>query len=297
LWEARRELPSQFWRYIEAKVLQDPTRLRKVASPGFVESIVSHLIELRGRGQREWFHGVSLCGVDVITFNLDNDGVDYANVRVRWAGSRLVGPADEPKRKAPVERTHVLTLSRNSGARTDKTAGALTYRCWSCHGPLGDSDSTTCDYCAAEQVDGAHHWQVRSPWAGRRYPVQYRSERRRLLRLMVAMASADGYVSWKETRLLYSQARRWSISPDAELESYLRSPEVDPADLPGPGEAQEFLGGLLEIAAIDGEIDPKERQLLILVARSLNYSDETLDRMITDALMRAPPKGPMAASA
>jgi uncharacterized tellurite resistance protein B-like protein len=302
----------QFWRYIEAKVLEDPTRLRKVASAPFVKSIVSHQAELRGRGQREWFHQVSLNGVDVITFNLDNDGIDYANVRVRWAGSRVVGPVGQPQRKAPSERVHVLTLFRNVGARTDKAAGALTYRCWSCHGPLGDSDSTTCDYCNAEQVDGDHHWQVRSfetyerwlsrqppefrasrvkaPWANRRYPVEYRSERRRLLRLMVAMASADGHVDWKETRLLYSQARRWDISPD-ELEGYLRSPEVDDADLPGPGEAKEFLGGLLEIAAVDGEIDRKERQILTLVARSLNYSDETLDQMITRALMAGPSRG------
>ncbi len=290
-----------FWRFTEAMVLENPTRLRKVASDALVRRVEGRIADFRSHSLREWYHDVSLNGVDLLSIDVDENGRDYANVRLRWSGSRVVSGRGAPKLDTVRNRVEMIVMTRNVGALTDKVAGALTYRCWRCHGPLGDSDSTICDYCAAEQVDGAHHWHMTSfqsyqRWlsqrparlerlehvharAARTFPVQFRSERQRLLRLMVAMAAADGVVDSRETRLLYGQARRWGIGPD-ELEGYLRSPEVEEEDLPTAGEGPAFIAGLVEVALADGRVDSAERKLLEMVADSLRLPRTALDDAI-----------------
>lgn len=299
-----------FWRYVEALALEDATRLRKVADPDVVAGVAARLAAARADGVRVWYAGVAVLGVDLVGLDLDESGTDEAHVRVRWVRGRAVGPRDRAVRPRASERCDVVVLARKVGAQTDRTHGILTYRCWRCHGPLGDSDSTCCDHCDAEQVDGEHHWTLAAvenyeQWLTRRwrrhrtraavgahlrtpsaYPLQYPSERRRLLRLMAAIATADGRLAPEERRLLERQGEAFRISR-AELREILAVPDAEVGEIRGTEAAAAFLRGIAESAAADGHIGEPERRLLERMALRLDVSPADLDRAIADALAEA----------
>lgn len=275
-----------FWRWIDAQLAADPSRLSKVAAPEFVERLKADLSALDASGRQKVFVE---CAVGAVNTLAITDGGDHelAHVEVRWSAKTGIGPKGQrPPALPSVPQRWVFTFARKAGAHTPLKAGVSTARCPSCSAPLTDNASTSCEYCGAALASGEADWVLRevSTWEGfgARLPsprpsaprpptrVPDRDERERLVYLMAAMASADGKVDESERKLLKMAAERWGV-PWANVELALNAGPglFDKLVSRGSAEAEAFLRELVQMALIDGQIDRKERKLLEAAAGHL----------------------------
>ncbi len=280
-----------FWRTIEALATEDAGRLKKVARPKVTAGLQDRFELDRSDGLREWYRDVQLMSVDLVAVDGDAGASDLAHVRVRWRGEHGLGSRDAPAATRRVERAHVLVLGRRHGARTDQDLGMLTFRCWSCHAPLSDSDSTRCDFCQADQVDDGDHWRLESfesndLWLARRGQSDTASAtelgmfgRQRLFKLMVALARADGQITADEREALEQRGEALGLRPDL-IQEGLRDTDLQRADFPKPEEAVPFLAELVELAKADGEVTSDERTFLDRMARSMEATPGDLQHLL-----------------
>ncbi len=284
-----------FWRWIEAQVLADPSRLAKVATPAFVAELQQAVGALDAQGRRKRFFDCALGAVDTRRLSVDGEQ-QVAAVELRWSAKAAVGPKDAPGTPgASQPQRSVLVLQRRAGARSSEKHGLATNRCLNCSAPLTDNGQPSCEYCGALLAGGEADWVVREliSWerwlsnggaraAERPAPVAARvpdrEERERLVYLMAAMARADGVVDKKERELLRMAAERWSV-PWANVELALGAGDglFDKLIARGSVEAQSFMRELLAVALIDGRIDKKERKLLEAAARHLGVDPAVID--------------------
>ncbi|MBL8921862.1 MAG: TIM44-like domain-containing protein [Myxococcaceae bacterium] len=275
-----------FWRWIDAQIAGDPSRLSKVAAPEFVERLKGDLDALSSSGRQKVFVE---CAVGAVNTLAIADGGDHelAHVEIRWSAKMGIGPKGQrPPALPSVPQRWVFTFARKAGAHTPLKAGVSTARCSSCSAPLTDNASTSCEYCGAALASGEADWVLRevSTWEGfgARLPaprpsaprpparVPDRDERERLVYLMAAMAAADGTVDESERKLLKMAAERWGV-PWANVELSLNAGPglFDKLLSRGSAEAEAFLRELVQMAMVDGQIDRKERRLLEAAAGHL----------------------------
>lgn len=272
-----------FWRWIDAQLAGQASRLSKLAAPEFVEQLRAELEALSAAGRQKVFQECAVGAVNTLSIGDDGER-ETANVEIRWSAKQGVGPKGQPAPRLPsVPQRWVFSLSRKVGTPSPAKAGVSTSRCPSCSAPLSDNASTACEYCGAELASGDHDWVLTNaaPWEsfGARAPrpsgprpsrVPDREERERLLYLMAAMAAADGVVDERERKLLRLCAERWSV-PFANVELALKAGPglFDKLITRGSAEAETFLRELVQMALVDGKIDRKERQLLESAAAHL----------------------------
>lgn len=288
-----------FWKWVDAQVAQDSTRITKIAAPDFVARLQNDLDGLKASGRQKVFLECAVGAVNTIA--LGDDGArELAQIEVRWSAKSGVGPIGQkpPANLPSVPQRWVFTLTRKLGAHTPSKAGVSTSRCANCAAPLSDNANPNCDYCGTALATGERDWVLLevSTWEGfganlaRQAPstprptgvsrVPDREERERLLYLMAAMAAADGVIDEKEKKLLRLCSERWSV-PWANVELALNAGQslFDKLIVRGSGEAEAFMRQLVEMALVDGKIDRKERKLLEAAARHLGL-EERLDAFL-----------------
>lgn len=278
-----------FWKWVEAEVAGDATRVARIAAPGFVGALRAELDARAAAGRRRVFGDCAVGAVDTLLL-ATRDGFDLASVEIRWSarlGTVANGqvPADLPTRP----QRGVMVLTRQRGALTAVGNGMATNRCPGCGAPLVDNGQPACEYCGVPLASGEKDWVIHEfgsweSWRaghGREWrnasgaspaapPVADREERARLVFLMVDVAKADGAVSDSERRLLKMAADRWSV-PWAEVESALDAGHAPsgPPVVKRSAEADAVMRELVAVALVDRKIDPRERKLLYQAAMHL----------------------------
>jgi predicted lipid-binding transport protein (Tim44 family)/tellurite resistance protein len=284
-----------FWRWVEAQVTGDASKLSKLAAPAFAKDLEAELAALRSANRRKVFLECAVGSVD--TRLLTSDGADQlASIEVRWsAKTALVQQGSAPPNVPSQPQRWVMVLQRKAGAVTAAENGMATNRCSSCGAPLSENGQPSCEFCGAALASGEREWVIRAfgswEWwrahegrgtsagtgAGRPAPVAARvpdrDERERLVYVMAAMAMADGVVEPRERQLLKMASQRWNV-PWANVELALQAgPElVGQLLTKGSEEAEAFLHELVALALVDGKVDAKERKLLQLAALHLGLA-------------------------
>jgi tellurite resistance protein len=232
-----------FWKWVEAQTHEEPEKLAKLGVSGFVEQMRAEAESLRQRGRRKVYLDCTVGAVTVKLFRTGDDDFNEAHVDIRWSARMGIGPRDEKPPELPtVPQRWVLTLGRKKGAQTPIEHGLSTARCTRCHGPLTDSLSVTCDYCGERLAESCSDWILQSA-----YP----------------------YETWnvrEEQRFLAAQVRR-------------NLGEVD--DLLDIQERERLLYMMAALAAADGEVSPKERQLLEMCAERWSVDFERVKLALT----------------
>jgi hypothetical protein len=156
-----------------------------------------------------------------------------------------------------VPQRWVFSLRRGAGAKTNTANGMSTSRCPSCNAPLGDSLSGTCDFCSFQLDAGERDW---------------------------VLTAANPYERWNGVeQQRYAAAVAGKVAPpsaDVVLDAH---------------ERERLLYMMAAIAAADGVVTDKERQMLQLFSKrwsvpwekvetALSAGPQLFDRLI-------PPRG------
>jgi tellurite resistance protein len=273
-----------FWKWIEAQVVGDASRLSKVATVGFAEKLKSDLTALDASGRQKVFLECAVGAVN--TMAVSNDGErERASVEIRWsAKSGLAAKGQKPPAFPSVPQRWVFVLERKAGAQTSHDQGLSTNRCPQCHAPLSDNGQTSCEYCSTPLASGEREWVLSlvTTWEAAKAGAPHtqlrtnaartydREERERLLYLMASVAVADGSLDAAERKLLRMCAERWDVAwANVELALNAGPGLFDRLIAKGSEEAESFIRELVQMALVDGQIDRKERKLLETAATHL----------------------------
>lgn len=279
-----------FWKWVDAQVQGDASRLAKVASPGFQAELKGSLDALEAQGRQKFFVECAVGAVNTHQFTRA-DGKDVAAVEIRWSAKIGIGPKNgKPPASLPSQpQRFVMLLERAHGAHSSADNGMSTNRCPNCGAPLTDNGQPSCEFCGQLLSSGEKDWVVQDfggwEWwrsrggqpagvkaqapASARVPD--REERERLVYLMAAMAMADGVVDAKERALLKLASDRWGV-PWANVELALNAPPntmFQKLITRGSSEAENFLRELVQVAMADGKIDAREKKMLEQAAAHL----------------------------
>ena len=105
---------------------------------------------------------------------------------------------------------------------------------------------------------------------------------------LVAMAAADGRVGKRELRLIQALCDQWGV-PAGVLEELVEDARQGGARLTVPRELEErklLLKGLIQVAAVDGVIDPGEQQMLEAFSDRVGLEREALEQMLRTTLRK-----------
>jgi len=138
-----------FWRCIEAISFGNEAPLAKISTAAFRQHFAQQIKSFEKNPPRHCAVG----SVDLIKCSQNSPGdLDVLGFQIRWS-AHFMG------RSQPM--LWHFELARKCGAKTPAQLGLATFRCPNCHAPLGDSASTTCDYCghacAAADADWVLH--------------------------------------------------------------------------------------------------------------------------------------------
>lgn len=275
-----------FWKWVEAQVTGDATRLAKVASPQFVANVENELAQLREEQKQKHFLECAVGAVATRLLSTDGDD-ELASIELRWSARLGVGPAGAKPPMLPSQpQRSVLVLQRKAGATTLADNGMATNRCPQCGAPLSDNGQPTCEFCGSTLASGQKDWVIRSFGQWEWWQANHagastrpgavttrmadRDERERMVYVMAAMAMADGVVDQRERALLKMASDRWGV-PWANVELALNAGPglFDKLMKRGSVEAEAFMRELVAMALVDGKIDSRERKLLQSAATHL----------------------------
>lgn len=141
-----------FWRWLDARRRADPSPLRGVSSPGFLEDF-----SLDGTFERE----AVAAGVEATACQSLPD-FDRVHIQVSWTAEQMFHrPGGEDAPRGRESRTFFFVLQRRHGAVTDAREGLRTARCPSCGASPGEADAAACAYCGHPFNDGSISWVLR----------------------------------------------------------------------------------------------------------------------------------------
>ena len=139
-----------------ARVLNNPVILRRFTSDAAFKKIKARF----GQGEAFVYNRIFLSDVTLIGA-LQNNNMNTMVVSIKYSYQRVV-----PKEKSVVKLdsvvvtdTSIILLSRNINSEVSK--GSLyAHRCPSCGGPVGDTIDLKCKYCGYELNSPANEWIV-----------------------------------------------------------------------------------------------------------------------------------------
>ena len=113
--------------------------------------------------------------------------------------------------------------------------------------------------------------------------------KRRIYSVLVRVANADGHIDVTERALLERVAGAYGIAPDEaqrlEREAPTAEWRIGNADV----ERRALARGMVQVAAADGVLDPRELELLKRIAAAVGLPAAALERAIATALAHAQP--------
>jgi len=114
--------------------------------------------------------------------------------------------------------------------------------------------------------------------------------RAKISALLEAVVTADGVIRPEEREFVRRAALRWKLpEPDAPLSLRNIGSAMEALRALDPNAQARVLALLVDAAAIDREIDPRERALLLAAAASLGIEATALEERIAQRLKAAAP--------
>ena len=256
-----------FWRWVEARRAGAPGRLARVATPSFIElldtAVAPGLNVLLGEAELRSLRRQA--------------AFDEAAVLLRWS--------DESDEGVRAHQT-IFKLRRPGGLTTQPTPGLSTFRCARCLAAVTDAETPACEFCGASFVDG---WQLHSlepfaAWAsealalrkqvgGDWVRVATEPQREAALRLLVALARADGTVTDAERTSLEALGARWQL-PTSLVQSCIASAAQAQVPQLSRELALTLTQELAELAFVEHHIAPQTRKRLEAAAEALGTRAE-----------------------
>jgi hypothetical protein len=288
-----------FWRWIEARILGDPTRLRR--------HVLAPLSELKViEGQAEPLDQVWLGMVEVVACTpgaaSGDETLERCYVRMHWSAAREM-------EGVPVPLRQIFVLGRKVGAKTFPGRASLV--CRQCYAMLDDGESNRCR-CGAAIGPGDQDWAleaVLSPPAAEQLRVAHAQaagipmapaenlevprlsdprERELLVGTMARLLTAEGELPSRERKILERCAFVWSI-PRERTERLLKAAqhqrEVSPLDM---DERISLLDGLVATVLLDDRIMTEEQALLDLIGPRLDFPPAAVADLIGRAHHKRP---------
>jgi uncharacterized tellurite resistance protein B-like protein len=251
-----------FWRRVTAARLASAEPLRKVALSEYCEAFDrgnSHT-----RGKRRTYMGecavgsVDLLGVIPAGQGGDTatvDGFDRALVEVRWSGHVFTAEPDGRLTRGGESAVSqmLLVLARKATARSNPDKSVSSAHCPGCGAPETGGSSGACQFCGMVLNDGA------ATWALERETSVSDPQGQALIRTLQGAGAGD--------------------NGDADtsaggLSIHGASPSM-------------VLAWMVKMTVADGEVDPRERELLVATARRYGVPEQRLDDMISAAQANA----------
>jgi uncharacterized Zn finger protein (UPF0148 family) len=233
-----------FWRRATAERVASERPLRGVASEHFCKEYGSDLAR-RNESGRSYLGECSVGSVNTLGVILGNE-LDQALVEVHWWGRRFIVSNGQPLRTENGSFQHsVLVLARRSGVKTDIERAISSAHCPNCGAPSTSSaGSGACESCGTILNDGSRGWIL----AATMTPAQARAK------LMEQRQQSTG--SSKED----AQALNGAPSPAG------------------------LLSWMVKAAGADGEVSPRELEMLIQTAQRHHVPRERVDELIRASL-------------
>jgi hypothetical protein len=256
-----------FWRKAAADLQGDVAPLRKMATDEFCDQYAARLRPDES-GIRYFPGDCAVGSVEVVGLlphvaasASDESAMDRALVEVRWSAKRF---QRSPQGRLIVDnysalvRRSLLVLGRRPGVQTDTRAGVSSAHCPNCGAPESNDASNACEFCGTVLNDGQRTWVLLAllPWSA------------------------------VEAGRLVDLAREQRTARPAELDEQASARPEDTA----------LLAWLAQAGLADKKIAPRERQMLLEVARRRHIPEDRFETLLKAAEaghLEAPrPSGP-----
>jgi predicted lipid-binding transport protein (Tim44 family)/uncharacterized tellurite resistance protein B-like protein len=237
-----------FWRHIAAWQAGDTAPLRKMARDSCCEELAREI--------RPDEHGARLVPTEAAVGSVSTIGIlcdepmDQALVEVRWSCGQDKLMPDGTRRPFASAGFHLsyFILSRDHGVPTDDETSLSSAHCPGCGAPTSNSAADACEYCGTVLNQGDRDWVLDA--------IRPRQDRT---------------VMELRTRL------RSLPTPNAPTEP--NAPVAAAAPLRGA----ELTAWIAYVMLVDGEVDPKEEQLLRTFAGNHGVGEQQLAQIIEAA--------------
>ncbi len=299
-----------FWRLAMANRLGDTAPLAKMAISKYVEA---HQQQLQSGGQARSYPGDCAVGSVETLGIVQGEYMDLALVLIRWSGTRFtVTPSSIPKPTGvSVVRRTVFLLGRRKGVKSRVEHTISSAHCPSCGAPEENLASHACEACGEVLNDGSKDWvltdalpvnhdRIRQLIAEANTPaapvdaeiveggvveatlVEPLPADSDLLVWTIKMALADDHLDPKEEKMLVAVGKRKNI-PSHQVHQMIEACRNGEIETPLPRSAEEgrrWMAAIADASLWDGRIDPAERQLLVGLGATMEYSAYDVDQLI-----------------
>lgn len=260
-----------FWRWVQSQAAQRPQLFAQVSAKD-ATAPVEPLFAQRAAFPR-------LHSTNLLAFS-EQEGRHRAHLELQWT-------LESPQGLLRSVR-EVVVLDRAAAARTPERLGLSAARCIACLGPLDASGQAACPWCGKDVHDD---WVLQAIEPHLSWSQWFLIERRRVLsggeagadavtaqeaspedvlRMLTAIALADGELDDREREHLKVRAEEWGISRDRAGRILAEARAVDVDRLPGGSrEANRLIDEAIAVTLLDGTLDQRDRNRLQRLARHL----------------------------
>ena len=237
-----------FWRRAMADRLGNPNPLAKMASPEFCNTYSQRL-----QGDESGRHYLGDCAVGAVDLVgiLPGSEHDLAMVTIHWDGMFTTTTPDGrvSRHRERSLRRELFVLARNAGVRGQIDRAVSSAHCPACGAPETNIASHACDFCGQVLNDGEHDW---------------------------VLFEAHSIHS-PQARDLVERASQWVTESSTTMESNGQ------AALDETPQGVELLAWTIQMALADRQLDDKERQLIMRVAKARHIPRERVQAMVDAA--------------
>jgi len=277
-----------FWRWMMAWRKDDPAVLRKMGT----DKLCDYL-------QKQWHPqntpalipgDIAVGGIELKGIVLD-EPVDQALLEVRWSAARYQKKGGKKVAEAHVSR-HYFVIERRHGVKGDLNHALSSAHCPSCGAPREAVGDNRCRYCGTVLNDGATDWvlsavytpqstelaSLRMKLGGQMAATHTMRSPLERLAWMIQVMLADGVIDDKEREMLtaFAQSKRISMDRVEQMIGMMQAGQFKAPQPTRPGEADQWLDDMIDMALADGTISGKEQQLIETMAARLGYSRSDL---------------------
>lgn len=147
-----------FWRKVYADRKASASPLKKMASDAYCGEYDKRLKQQTSEPHRVYFGDCAVGGVDCLGV-IRRDDVDYAIIKIKWAGYKVeLQKGGKVYKRDWSRRASLFVLMRKKGIKTDLATSIQSAHCPACGAAESDVVSHACDYCGAVLNSGEHDW-------------------------------------------------------------------------------------------------------------------------------------------
>lgn len=247
-----------FWRKLEAERKGNVAPLRKIARNELCDAQLQWY-KPDNSGARRFYTSCAVGAIDLLGIE-QKEPDDQTYVEVIWSGLPSILTPNKSIETAPkpINFRHVFVLGRKHGALTKVTSSLASTQCPSCGAPEQTGTANECPYCGTVMNDGSSEWVLEA-----------------------VVDKTDPQVSAVLTKM--NQLRQ---NPAKQ-----RPAQTQPATVATGAAAPFSQYGLTGLELVkwaaammlaDGQIDPKELEMLNGIARQRDVSGQKLQNIITE---------------